>query len=303
MLKHFGSKVRNLRVTRNITREDFCGDETELSVRQLARIESGQSIPNLTKAHYIAKQLNVKLDILTGGESLELPKRYKELKYLILRIPTYADAERLKLRECQFDHIFEEFYDNLPEDECLAIDSLQAKFEVYQTGDINFDVEVLCECFDKVKYKEKYTLNDLIIIDLFLTCAVVSKFNNRAFTKEVFQTICKTLISQNHKLTAEDLFWFNHVLLNCVFVGLCLNSEECLAEMLEVSRQTMVSTHDFHKMPLYFMYQWKYFITIDNDIKSAENAYQQSIMFSKMIDDKHLIKKLELEWQEDITGH
>lgn len=54
MLKHFGSKVRNLRVTRNITREDFCGDETELSVRQLARIESGQSIPNLTKAHYIA---------------------------------------------------------------------------------------------------------------------------------------------------------------------------------------------------------------------------------------------------------
>lgn len=47
----------------------------------------------------------------------------------------------------------------------------------------------------------------------------------------------------------------------------------------------------------------KYFITIDNDIKSAENAYQQSIMFSKMIDDKHLIKKLELEWQEDITGH
>ena len=154
MLKHFGSKVRNLRVTRNITREDFCGDETELSVRQLARIESGQSIPNLTKAHYIAKQLNVKLDILTGGESLELPKRYKELKYLILRIPTYADAERLKLRECQFDHIFEEFYDNLPEDECLAIDSLQAKFEVYQTGDINFGVEVLCECFDKVKYKD-----------------------------------------------------------------------------------------------------------------------------------------------------
>ncbi|MCC9843981.1 helix-turn-helix domain-containing protein, partial [Streptococcus agalactiae] len=156
---HFGSKVRNLRVTRNITREDFCGDETELSVRQLARIESGQSIPNLTKAHYIAKQLNVKLDILTGGESLELPKRYKELKYLILRIPTYADADRLKLRECQFDHTFEEFYDNLPEDECLAIDSLQAKFEVYQTGDINFGVEVLCECFDKVKYKEKYTLN------------------------------------------------------------------------------------------------------------------------------------------------
>ena len=108
MLKHFGSKVRNLRVTRNITREDFCGDETELSVRQLARIESGQSIPNLTKAHYIAKQLNVKLDILTGGESLELPKRYKELKYLLLRTPTYGDQVRLDRKNDYFDEIAED---------------------------------------------------------------------------------------------------------------------------------------------------------------------------------------------------
>lgn len=47
-------------------------------------------------------------------------------------------------------------------------------------------MEVLCECFDKVKYKEKYIFNDLIIIDLFLICVVVFKFNNRVFIKEVF---------------------------------------------------------------------------------------------------------------------
>ncbi|HGD6884722.1 TPA: hypothetical protein ACI0CR_001754 [Streptococcus agalactiae] len=47
MLKHFGSKVRKFRESQQVTREEFCGDESELSVRQLARIEAGESVPNL----------------------------------------------------------------------------------------------------------------------------------------------------------------------------------------------------------------------------------------------------------------
>ena len=39
-ISDFGIKVRHLRESKGIVREDFCGDETELSVRQLARIET-----------------------------------------------------------------------------------------------------------------------------------------------------------------------------------------------------------------------------------------------------------------------
>lgn len=94
-MEKFGEKIRLMREEKGISREEFCGDETELSVRQLARIELNQSIPNLSKASFIANRLGVKLGTLTDGDSLELPKRYKELKYLLLRTPTYGDQVRL----------------------------------------------------------------------------------------------------------------------------------------------------------------------------------------------------------------
>ena len=54
-ISDFGVKVRQLRESKGIAREEFCGDETELSVRQLARIETG-SLPTLSKAQFIAKR-------------------------------------------------------------------------------------------------------------------------------------------------------------------------------------------------------------------------------------------------------
>lgn len=53
----FGKRVKELRQLRDITKEAFCGDETELSVRQLTRIENGVSTPTLAKVIFIAQQL------------------------------------------------------------------------------------------------------------------------------------------------------------------------------------------------------------------------------------------------------
>lgn len=44
---------------KGISRPDFCGDEQELTVRQLSRIESGASQPSLPKLAYIARRLGV----------------------------------------------------------------------------------------------------------------------------------------------------------------------------------------------------------------------------------------------------
>ncbi|WP_153055069.1 helix-turn-helix domain-containing protein, partial [Streptococcus suis] len=46
--KEFGQRVRQLRETASLTREQFCGDELELSVRQLTRIEAGTSKPTFS---------------------------------------------------------------------------------------------------------------------------------------------------------------------------------------------------------------------------------------------------------------
>ena len=81
MLKDFGKKIKSLRLEKGLTKEAVCLDESQLSTRQLTRIESGQSTPTLNKAVYIAGRLGVTLGYLTDGENVELPSRYKELKY------------------------------------------------------------------------------------------------------------------------------------------------------------------------------------------------------------------------------
>lgn len=152
MINQFGEKVRYLREQREITREEFCGDETELSVRQLARIETG-SLPNLSKAQFIASRLGVQLGELTDEKSLEPPKRYKELKYLILRTPLYAEPERIKTREEQLDEVSEVFYDTLPEYEQLVIDCLQAKLDIHMSNNISFGLGIIDDYFEQITKK------------------------------------------------------------------------------------------------------------------------------------------------------
>ena len=294
----FGQKVRGLREEKGITREEFCDDESELSVRQLARIESGSSIPNLAKAYYIAKKLNVTLGSITDKESLEIPKRYNELKYLILRIPTYSDKERLKEREQQFEEIFEDYYDNLPEEEQLIIDGLQSKFEVYQSGNIHFGTDMIAEYFHQVKKKKSYTLNDLAIIDLYLLIAAISQFDEQHFQEEDFKIICDTLLIQGEELSVEDRFLLNNLLLNCANIALNLKLAANIQPMLELSHKTMVLIQDFQKMPIYNMYRWKYALLQYNQTE-AEDYYNQAVMFSKMLNDEHLIQQLDDEWQKD----
>lgn len=112
-----------------------------MSVRQLARIEKGQSVPTLNKVGYIAKVLDVTIGELVDGKNLELPTRYKELKYLLLRTPTYGDEKRLQRQTSYFDEIAERYYEVIPEEERLVIDCLQSKIDVHFSDDVNFGEE------------------------------------------------------------------------------------------------------------------------------------------------------------------
>lgn len=302
MKETFGEKVRLLREGKQLTREEFCGDETELSIRQLARIESGKSTPNLARAQFIAQQLGVGLGELTDGKSLELPKRYTELKYLILRTPTYMDAERLRIREEQFDEIYEKFYEELPEDEQLTITFIQSKFEVYQTGDTEFGTDVIEDYFKQVQKKKLYTLNDIVLIDLFLTCSIVSNFTSHLFDNAIYELLSSNLIKQSEYLPIEDLPLLNSVLLVCADASVRLEKFNLLSNLLSASHSLMTKIQDFQKMPIYNMLMWEYYLFGENNYVQAENHYNQSILFAKMMSDIHLAEKLEKEWEMDNLG-
>ncbi|MDS5640145.1 helix-turn-helix domain-containing protein [Streptococcus pneumoniae] len=97
-LREFGEKIKRLRLAKKISRSEFCGDESELSIRQLIRIENGESRPTLTKLKYIAERLEVE-DYKLMPSYIELDKEYLELKYFLMRTPTYEDETIAQKKE------------------------------------------------------------------------------------------------------------------------------------------------------------------------------------------------------------
>ncbi|HEP3729460.1 TPA: transcriptional regulator Rgg4/ComR, partial [Streptococcus pyogenes] len=291
MLEHFGGKVKVLRLEKRISREDLCGDESELSVRQLARIELGQSIPSLSKVIFIAKALNVSVGYLTDGADLELPKRYKELKYLILRTPTYMDDGKLQVREEQFDEIFEDYYDKLPEEEKIIIDCLQATLDTLLSENTNFGIDLLQEYFNQIKTKVRFRQNDLILLELYLAYLDIEGMDGQYSDKIFYDSLLDNLSEQFEQFELDELFIVNKIIIDISSLSLKNNRLDNLEKAIEMSQKIMAKIQDWNRMPILKLIEWKYFLIKQKDIIKAEQSFMKACLFAQMTADQYLENK------------
>ncbi|MEE3742919.1 helix-turn-helix domain-containing protein [Streptococcus dysgalactiae] len=303
MLEHFGEKVRGLRLEKGISREELCGDEAELSVRQLARIELGQSIPSLAKVIFIAKALEVSVGYLTDGANLELPKRYKELKYLILRTPTYMDDGKLQVRESQFDEIFENYYDQLPEEEKLIIECLQATLDTLLSENINFGVELLQEYFKQTKVKLRFKQNDLILIELYLAYLDIEGMYGEYSDKVFYDSLLDNLLKQFDDFELDELFIVNKIIIDISSLSIKTNKLDNLEKTIAISQKIMTKIQDWNRMPILKLIEWKYFLIKQKNRKQAEESYTKACLFAQITGDKYLEEQLIKEWEKDICAY
>ncbi|VGU12282.1 transcriptional regulator Rgg4/ComR [Streptococcus pyogenes] len=303
MLEHFGGKVKVLRLEKRISREDLCGDESELSVRQLARIELGQSIPSLSKVIFIAKALNVSVGYLTDGAALELPKRYKELKYLILRTPTYMDDGKLQVREEQFDEIFEDYYDKLPEEEKIIIDCLQATLDTLLSENTNFGIDLLQEYFNQIKTKVRFRQNDLILLELYLAYLDIEGMDGQYSDKIFYDSLLDNLSEQFEQFELDELFIVNKIIIDISSLSLKNNRLDNLEKAIEMSQKIMAKIQDWNRMPILKLIEWKYFLIKQKDIIKAEQSFMKACLFAQMTADQYLENKLIQEWEKDVKSY
>ncbi|VHC37831.1 Cro/CI family transcriptional regulator [Streptococcus pyogenes] len=303
MLEHFGGKVKVLRLEKRISREDLCGDESELSVRQLARIELGQSIPSLSKVIFIAKALNVSVGYLTDGADLELPKRYKELKYLILRTPTYMDDGKLQVREEQFDEIFEDYYDKLPEEEKIIIDCLQATLDTLLSENTNFGIDLLQEYFNQIKTKVRFRQNDLILLELYLAYLDIEGMDGQYSDKIFYDSLLDNLSEQFEQFELDELFIVNKIIIDISSLSFKNNRLDNLEKAIEMSQKIMAKIQDWNRMPILKLIEWKYFLIKQKDIIKAEQSFMKACLFAQMTADQYLENKLIQEWEKDVKSY
>lgn len=179
-MNSFGEKVRGLREEKGLSRPVFCGDESELSVRQLVRIEKGEFRPTIKTLEYIAERLEIPSYVLMPDYK-ELPKRYQELKYFLLHHPDYGDKELQEQKEEYFDEIFEIFYDDLPRDEKMIVDCLQAIDAVRATDNEQYGIALVDESFEELWNQREFSFSDLLKIRLYFLCSYLENIKKDSY--------------------------------------------------------------------------------------------------------------------------
>ena len=302
-INELGDKVRLLREEKGLSRPVFCGDESELSVRQLVRIEKGEFRPTIKTLEYIADRLEIPSYVLMPDYK-ELPKRYQELKYFLLHHPDYGDKELQEQKEEYFDEIFENFYDALPRDEKMIVDCLQAIDEVRATDNEQYGIALLDESFEELWNQREFSFSDLLKIRLYFLCSYLENIKKGQLSiseqqklQLMFQKVCNNVENSG----TDDLFLVRDVL----FAGLgsceLLNDLELFKLAVEKLNWISEKTRDFQKQPIVLMVEWKYYIQTDYD--TAKQKYEEAKMMARMFGNEQLIVSLDKEWSEDVERY
>lgn len=302
-INELGDKVRLLREEKGLSRPVFCGDESELSVRQLVRIEKGEFRPTIKTLEYIADRLEIPSYVLMPDYK-ELPKRYQELKYFLLHHPDYGDKELQEQKEEYFDEIFENFYDDLPRDEKMIVDCLQAIDEVRATDNEQYGIALLDESFEELWNQREFSFSDLLKIRLYFLCSYLENIKKGQLSiseqtklQSMFQKVCNNVENSG----TDDLFLVRDVL----FAGLgsceLLNDLELFKLAVEKLNWISEKTRDFQKQPIVLMVEWKYYIQMDYD--TAKQKYEEAKMMARMFGNEQLILSLDKEWSEDLERY
>ncbi|HEP1837375.1 TPA: helix-turn-helix domain-containing protein [Streptococcus suis] len=295
--KEFGQRVRQLRESACLTREQFCDDELELSVRQLTRIEAGTSKPTFSKIQYIATRLGMGLYELMP-DYVSLPERYSKLKFDVLRTPTYENEELMEKRADMMTEIYDDYYDDLPEEEKIAIDAIQSTIDVFETKTAEFGQDILDDYFEQIHRKKQFSANDLLIIQLYLINLRMEVKQSSDF--QHFLDLVEKLPSQVELVESGDLFILRDVMITSV--GLLGQKEEFsyIPTLFEALDKIMQKTQDFQKKPILNLLKWKYELLINKDKVVATALYEEALLFARIIGNAHLTAKLEEEWQIDV---
>ncbi|WP_173275280.1 XRE family transcriptional regulator [Streptococcus sp. 68] len=298
-MREFGEKIKRLRLAKEISRSEFCGDESELSIRQLIRIENGESRPTLTKLKYIAERLGVE-DYKLMPSYIELDKEYLELKYFLMRTPTYEDETIAQKKESVFDKIFEEYYDRLPEEERFIIDVLQAYDDFgWWNDDSNLGM-ILQEYFDHILLKSKYEVNDILIIKLFLVRLVHQDTIIDEIEVNTFLVIADKILQQVEMFDIEYSFLIRDSLLLLLGIFEKIANYSQFEDILYKLNEITSKSYDYQKKPIIRLWEWRYALFVKKDYSVAENYFQEAKIFARMIDNSHLIEQLEKQWQHDL---
>ena len=290
-----GKRIRTLRTEKGLSREAFCGDEKELTVRQLGRIETGNNLPSLAKLDYIAEVLGVPMSQLIDEGLLIVPKEYLKLKTKLIRQSIHGDEEKIRQREAIFEEIQESFYDQLPEDEQVAVEVLQAIDDVYVSENSDFGEGLIEEYFNQTLLQTEYSVNDLLILYLYFLSNAISFKRNDDVLKKVRNNIV-TIIDCSDNTYMHLL---QRVLIAIVLYQLRNEYYEDISVIFSFLREIMTEIQDSNLKPTVDYLEAKYYLYGEKDKEKALQYYEKAISGAEFFNDINFKNRVIEERKEE----
>ena len=288
--REIGYKIKTIRRSCGKTQIDICGDESELTIRQLARIENGQALATLPKLLLIADKLGVSLQNIVDVKAIEIPKAFLKLKDELIHYQTYADKRRIERKEAILEEIYENYYENLPEEEQLIVDVTQARFDIYGSSDATYGLGLVEEYFQQLLKKKYFSVNDLLIIELYFFCCAMGLEE-----KEHFEELAQKVLLCSEYEDKASLAQMEKVLLS-LFIQ--IQTEDSLIYIQTFEKIIAKTRHVFYR-PHLFLLKAKYALFVDKNILEAESFYEKAISLAELLDDQILVQRILAEKQID----
>jgi transcriptional regulator, XRE-family len=288
--REIGYKIKTIRRSCGKTQIDICGDESELTIRQLARIENGQALATLPKLLLIADKLGVSLQNIVDVKAIEIPKAFLKLKDELIHSQTYADKRRIERKEAILEEIYENYYKNLPEEEQLIVDVTQARFDIYGSSDATYGLGLVEEYFQQLLKKKYFSVNDLLIIELYFFCCAMGLEE-----KEHFEELAQKVLLCSEYEDKASLAQMEKVLLS-LFIQ--IQTEDSLIYIQTFEKIIAKTRHVFYR-PHLFLLKAKYALFVEKNILEAESFYEKAISLAELLDDQVLVQRILAEKQID----
>ena len=279
-----GLRIKTERERQQMSREVLCLDGAELTVRQLIRIEKGESLPSLDKLFYIAKRLGKNMADLLDHDNITIPDEYYEMKNRLIKFPTYRNPERIKAKLALIEEVYEKFFELLPEEELLTLDILENILSFTNWEESPKVEEIYEDLFEQVKRKKKFSTNDLLVIDYYF----FHLYGRKQFDKKLFERIVKRVLNQ--EIWTDDVY--NIVLFNDLMAIAALkifhNSFSDFLTVVDKALAVIEKSQFYSYKPSVFVLKAKYELLHKGNKKEAAENYNKAIMFASVLEDSVL---------------
>ncbi len=292
---NIGQRIRTERENLQMSREALCQDGLSLTVRQLVRIEKGESLPSLDKLEFIAKRLSLTLPELVADESLIIPDEYYEMKNALIKFPTYADAERANQKLQLIDEIYNKFFPILSEEELLTLDIIENVMNFYKNEKGPKTEEIFEDAFQQVLQKQKFSINDLIVLHYYFLQIHQKKFEGL----DVFENLIQKLLNQPTTTDDAHNVCLIVALMDSATIYMLRENYQAILPVINEALQLVEKTQQQIYKPGLLFLKGKYYLYYKNDAASAETCYNEAILLASVLGDEILEQGLKEEKAKD----